>query len=196
VNKEQLLDLTERVKELAGIELPIIVGSQAVFGVTSRVPEIVQQSIECDYLLLAVGPSVFRAVINGIGFASDFQETHGYYADALGLATVVLLSGWQERLVPLKDSEETVRAHCLEIYDACVSKLMAGREKDFVFIRNLAERGLIDLATFADRTKLVLDMPQRDALRPRLQALLLHFGNRRTTFSLEPVRALIRELRG
>ena len=38
VNKEQLFDLTERVKLVAGVELPVIVGSQSLYGVTSQVP--------------------------------------------------------------------------------------------------------------------------------------------------------------
>jgi len=69
VNKEQLFDLTERVKLVAGVELPVIVGSQSLYAVTSQVPDIVKRSVECDFLLLAVGPPVFRAVIEQIGFA-------------------------------------------------------------------------------------------------------------------------------
>ena len=87
MNREQLFDLTERVKLVAGVELPVIVGSQSLYGVTPHVPEIVKRSVECDFLLLAAGPPAFRAVIEQIGFASSFQETHGYYADAVGLAT-------------------------------------------------------------------------------------------------------------
>ena len=116
---------------MAGVELPVIVGSQSLYGVTHHVPDIVKRSVECDFLLLAVGPPAFRAVIEQIGFASSFQETHGYYADAVGLATVVLPTGWQERLVPLADEAGNLRAYCLEVHDTCVSKLMAGREKRF-----------------------------------------------------------------
>lgn len=63
MNKEQLFDLTERVKLVAGVEFPVIVGSQSLYGVTSHVPDIVKRSVECDFLLLAVGPPAFRAVI-------------------------------------------------------------------------------------------------------------------------------------
>lgn len=80
MNKEQLFELTERVKLVTGVELPVIVGSQSLYGVTPHVPDIVKRSVECDFLLLAAGPPAFRAVIEQIGFASSFQETHGYYA--------------------------------------------------------------------------------------------------------------------
>lgn len=132
MNREQLLDLSERVKQVAGVDVPIIVGSQSVYAVTPLVPESVRQSVECDFLLQAAGAQVYKAVIEQTGFASSFQEKHGYYADAVGLATVVLLAGWQERLVPLTDESGQLRAYCLEVHDTCVSKLMAGREKDFI----------------------------------------------------------------
>jgi hypothetical protein len=39
VNREQLFDLTERVKLVAGVDI-LIVGSQSLYGVTSQVPDI------------------------------------------------------------------------------------------------------------------------------------------------------------
>jgi hypothetical protein len=194
VNKEQLLDLTERVKLVAGIELPVIVGSQSLYAVTSNVPDSVRRSVECDFLLLAAGPPVFRAVIEQIGFASSFQETHGYYADAVGLATVVLPAGWQERLVPLTDEARRTHAYCLEVHDTCVSKLMAGREKDFTFIKELLNRGLADMSTFLLRAETILDMPQSAALLPRLERLLGYLKSERFSPDLGTLRQLIADI--
>ena len=194
MNKEQLLDLTERVKLVAGIELPVIVGSQSLYAVTSNVPDSVRRSVECDFLLLAAGPPVFRAVIEQIGFASSFQETHGYYADAVGLATVVLPSGWQERLVPLTDEVGRTHAYCLEVHDTCVSKLMAGREKDFTFIKELLNRGLADMSTFLLRAETILDMPQSAALLPRLERLLGYLKSERFSPDLGTLRQLIADI--
>jgi hypothetical protein len=196
VNKEQLLDLTERVKLVAGVELPVIVGSQSLYAVTTHVPDIVRRSVECDFLLLAVGPPAFRAVIEQIGFASSFQETHGYYADAVGLATVVLPTGWQERLVPLADDAGKLHAYCLEVHDTCVSKLMAGREKDFAFIKELLDRGLVEIDTFIARAELVADMPQTDALSPRLEKLEAYLKAARPAHDVRPIRQLLTRLRG
>jgi hypothetical protein len=67
---------------VAGVELPVIVGSQSLYGVTSHVPDIVKRSIECDFLLLAVGPPAFRAVIEQIGFASVFRPVMPFVAGA------------------------------------------------------------------------------------------------------------------
>ena len=195
MNKEQLLDLTERVKLVAGVELPVIVGSQSLYAVTSNVPDSVRRSVECDFLLLAAGPPVFRAVIEQIGFASSFQETHGYYADAVGLATVVLPTGWQERLMPLTDEAGRTHAYCLEVHDTCVSKLMAGREKGFTFIKEILNRGLADIVTFLSRAETILDMPQSAALLPRLERLLGYLKSERFSPDLSPLQQLIADLR-
>jgi hypothetical protein len=195
VNKEQLLDLTERVKLVAGVEVPIIVGSQSLYSVTSQVPDSVKRSVECDFLLLAAGAQAFRAVIEQIGFASSFQETHGYYADAVGLATVVLPTGWQERLVPLEDEHGTLHAYCLEVHDTCVSKLMAGREKDFAFIKELLDRAIVEMETFAARAELIRDMPQSNALLPRLEKLELFLRDARPKHDLGPIQRLVQRLR-
>lgn len=195
MNKEQLFDLAERVKLVAGVELPVIVGSQSLYGVTSQVPDIVKRSVECDFLLLAVGPPAFRAVIEQIGFASSFQETHGYYADAVGLATVVLPTGWQERLVPLTDEAGNMHAYCLEVHDTCVSKLMAGREKDFAFIKELLDRAIVEMETFITRAELIRDMPQSNALLPRLEKLEIFLKDARPKHDLGPLQRLAERLR-
>ena len=180
---------------MAGIELPVIVGSQSLYAVTSQVPDSVKRSVECDFLLLAASPPAFRAVIEQIGFASSFQETHGYYADAVGLATVVLTAGWQERLVPLTDEAGKTHAYCLEVHDTCVSKLMAGREKDFTFIKELLDRGLADMEAFISRAATISDMPQSAALLPRLEKLEGHIKSARSSLNLRPLQRLIADLR-
>ena len=195
MNREQLLDLTARVKLVAGVEVPVIVGSQSLYAVTPHVPDIVKRSVECDFLLLAAGAPAFRAVIEQIGFASSFQETHGYYADAVGLATVVLPTGWQERLVPLRDDAGTLHAYCLEVHDTCVSKLLAGREKDFAFITDVLIRGLADLETLIARAELVAEMPHNNALLPRLEKLESYLKGARPGHDLRPLRQLINRLR-
>ncbi|MDQ3010430.1 MAG: hypothetical protein M3X11_06975 [Acidobacteriota bacterium] len=195
MKKEQALKLAERVSELTGIAVPIIVGSQSLYALTDDVPEAVKQSVECDFLLAAASTEGFRRVITEIGFASDFQAQTGFYADALGLATVVLPTGWQDRLLPLDNADGKLCAYCLEVHDACVSKLMAGREKDFAFILGLLERQLILLDTLIERATLVIDMPQRDALLPRLEKLEQHLRISYLSPGLQSLRKLIGRLR-
>ena len=113
-----------------------------------------------------------RAEINKkLGVFSQYQIEHGFYADALGLATVILPTGWQERLQKLTNEDGETIANVAEIYDIAVSKLIAGREKDYVFLRELILRDYIAIDTFLERAKLVKEMPQSEILIPRLKNL-------------------------
>lgn len=171
MRKSDLFELIAAIRSLAPDELPIIVGSQAVYLVTNFPPEIVRASIECDFLLTG-GKKQTRVEINKkLGVFSQFQIEHGFYADALGLGTVVLPTGWHERLQSLEDENGNIIAKAAEIHDIAVSKLIAGREKDFAFLKELFSHGYVSIESFFERVKLVQDMPQSDVLFPRLEKL-------------------------
>lgn len=171
VQKSDLFELVRQIKQIAPEEIPIIVGSQAVQVITQILPEIVQQSIECDFLL-ASGKSETRAEINKkLGVFSSYQLEHGFYADALGLATVILPTGWQERLQKLEDENGNVIAYVAEIHDIAISKLIAGREKDFLFLKELFVREFVEIDVFLERVFLVQSMPQSAVLVSRLEKL-------------------------
>ena len=172
MRKSDLFELVRQIKAIAPEETPIIVGSQAVHAVTPLLPEIVQQSIECDFLFTG-GKSKTRIEVNKkLGVFSQFQLEHGFYADALGLATVILPTGWQERLKPFEDENGNVIAFCAEIHDIAVSKLIAGREKDFLFLKEAFLREYILIDQFLERAKLVGSMPQSEVLVSRLENLV------------------------
>jgi hypothetical protein len=165
--------LLSAIKSLAPDEITIVVGSQAVHLVTNFLPEIVRQSIECDFLLTGDGKNEIRAAINKkLGVFSPFQIEHGFYADALGLATVILPTDWRERLQTLEDENGNVIAYVAEIHDIAVSKLIAGREKDYIFLKELILREHLSIETFLGRAKLIKEMPQSKVLIPRLENLL------------------------
>jgi Xaa-Pro aminopeptidase len=87
-------------------------------------------------------------VDGSIGEGSPFHQTFGYYAHGVGEDTAVLREGWRGRLVPLHN-ENTGHGTglCLEVHDLAVSKLVAGREKDLVFLRGLFKHGLANPTT-------------------------------------------------
>ncbi len=97
MRKSDLFELIREISEISSEEKLIIVGSQAIHAVAKILPEIAQQSIECDFLLVG-GKTETRIEINKkLGVFSNYQLEHGFYADALGLATVVLPTDWQKR---------------------------------------------------------------------------------------------------
>ena len=171
VRKQNLLDLAFEVRKFTN-EPPVIVGSQAVFAVTDFPPEIARRSVECDFLLLKRMAENRAKITENLGLFSEYQQQTGFYADVLGLATVVLPSGWEERLVELKNEAGEITAFCAEIHDVCVSKLMAGREKDFEFLQTAFEAEYLQIETFLERARTVLQSSSSAALHPRLQKLI------------------------
>ena len=194
MKKKYLLDLVHRVSQLTSIATPVIVGSQSLFAITDDVPDAVRDSIECDFMLASGGIEAIQVVNETLGIISEFSAAHGYYADGLGLATVVLVPGWEDRLQPLIDQEGQVVARCLELHDAAVSKLMAGREKDFDFISALLDRELVSIETLMERAALIQNAPSAAALLPRLRALLNWLRKAGTHHDLRPLRDLIDRL--
>ncbi|CAN5296675.1 hypothetical protein BH20ACI1_BH20ACI1_05120 [soil metagenome] len=188
MRKQNLFELTAEVTKIIG-ELPIIVGSQAIFAVTDFPPEIVQKSVECDFLLLKESAKLRPKLDEKLGVFSKHQQETGFYADILGLATVVLPDGWENRLTELKDENEKVLAFCVEIHDIAISKLMAGREKDFKFLQTAFESDYLQIEIFLERAEMLLHHPAADALRPRLLKLIESFEK------ISNLREIIEELK-
>ena len=185
MRKSNLFELIREIKTIALDEIPIVVGSQAVHLVTNFPPDIVQESIECDFLF-PEGKSETRIEVNKkLGVFSNFQLEKGFYADALGLATVILPTNWQARLQPLKDENNEIIALVAEIHDIAVSKLIAGREKDFIFLKDLFLQGVIEIETFAERIILVKEMPQSPVLVERLKTLATKLSKENAIFIRE-----------
>lgn len=195
MRKELLFDLVRRVSELTGVEKPVIVGSQSLYAATEHIPSIVRDSHECDFMLAEAGIEAIQAVNHHLGILSSFSRSNGYFADGLGLATVVLVPGWKDRLIPLKDENGETVAECLEPNDTAVSKLMAGRDKDHVFLNEILAGRLITLESLVERAALIQQTVHEDALLPRLQKLFDYLRKERAVTDLRPLSELISRLR-
>lgn len=89
-----------------------------------------------------------------IGEGSSFHELYGYYAQGVGERTATLPEGWQDRLVSISNPNTNgITGLCLEVHDLAISKYVAGREKDFVFTRELARHGLTQPETLLGRLR-------------------------------------------
>jgi hypothetical protein len=93
-----------------------------------------------------------------IGEMSPFHETHGFYVQGVGRKTARLPAGWTERLVRVSNDNTRGRAGlCLDPHDLCAAKLIAGREKDQLFVGALLGHGIVDGGLIADRLQSVPD---------------------------------------
>lgn len=105
--------------------------------------------------------------LNFIGVYSRFHETHGYYADPVDESTATLPKGWKGRLVNLPPGDtKGVIGLCLDPNDLAIAKYVARREKDIVFTRALAARGLVEKTTLlALLAKTPIDAEARERIR-------------------------------
>jgi Nucleotidyltransferase of unknown function (DUF6036) len=141
MKKQQVDHVLRTAGRITGERQFIIVGSQALHGKHPDVADEILTSFEVD---LIASKHVERTEwLNVIGVDSQFHETYGYYADAVDVGTAALPKGWKGRLVNLPPGDtEGVRGLCLDPHDLAIAKYAAFREKDLVFTRELARRGI------------------------------------------------------
>jgi hypothetical protein len=86
-----------------------------------------------------------------IGALSTFHETFGYHADGVSPETATMPADWMDRASFHHFGEVT--AICPDLHDLCVSKVVAGRDKDADFVRELLRMGEIDLTVLEARIR-------------------------------------------
>jgi hypothetical protein len=141
----------------------VIIGSQSLHGKHPDLADEIVRSAEVD-LMVARVPSL-TDLLNVIGVDSPFHRSFGYYADPVDVTTAILPHGWKSRLVHLPPGNtEGVKGLCLEPHDLAIAKYVARREKDRVFTRELARRGLVSrvrLLALLERTPVAAEVRER-----------------------------------
>jgi len=157
MKKQQVDHVLRAAGRITGDKQFIIIGSQSLHGKYPDLPDEILRSAEVD--LIAGEKSARTEWLNVIGYLSPFHERFGYYADPVDAGTATLPKGWKGRLVDLPPGEtEGVRGLCLEPHDLAIAKYAAAREKDLIFTRELARRGIVA----EQRLLLLLDQTQVD----------------------------------
>ena len=170
MKKQQVDHVLRAAGRITGEKQFIIIGSQALHG---RHPDLADQILTSFEVDLVASRNVGRAEwLNVIGVDSPFHETCGYYADPVDSGTATLPRGWKGRLVTLPPGDTGgVRGLCLDPHDLAIAKYAACREKDLVFTRELARRGITSqqrLLELLEQTDMSGEL--RDKVRARIVA--------------------------
>jgi hypothetical protein len=156
MKKQELDHVLRSAGRITGEKQFIIIGSQALHGRYPDLADDIVRSAEVD--LLAAKSPKRTEWLNAIGVYSHFHETFGYYADPVDEKTATLPKGWRGRLVHLPPGNtEGVKGLCLEPHDLAIAKYVAFRDKDLLFTRELARRGIVSkerLFSLLDQTQL------------------------------------------
>lgn len=170
MTRQQLEHLIRAAADIADDDAIVVLGSQAILGQFPNAPESMRLSMEAD--LFPLNRPERTAVIEGsIGELSPFHETFGYYAEGIAEETARLPQGWKERLVVIQnENTRGVRGLCLEVHDLLVAKAVAGREKDFTFLRDAAEHDMADREILLHRLATVeVDPAVREMARAAIE---------------------------
>jgi hypothetical protein len=141
MKKQQVDHALRAAGSITGEKQFVIIGSQSLHGKHPDIADQILTSFEVD--LIAAKNADRTQWLNGIGMESPFHETYGYYVDPVDDKTAILPKGWQGRLVNLPPGDTGgVKGLCLEPHDLAIAKYAASREKDLIFTRELARRGI------------------------------------------------------
>lgn len=155
MNRNQLAHILRSACRIAGDNEVLVVGSQAILGSHDEddLPAAATASMEADIAFLDdLDRAKADQVEGGIGEFSLFHEEFGYYAEGIHIDTVVLPTGWRERLLrPELTDAKPAHAAFLEPHDLVASKLAAGRPKDLDFASALVRADLIKLDVLLER---------------------------------------------
>jgi hypothetical protein len=174
MTRNRLLDLLRHAASLSAGQRLVLAGSQAFYALALSAPHIVERSEEADLLLCGVERSLFLRLEEALGMESAYLRKTGVFAHPVGLGTISLPPGWEERLIPFGENEGLPNVWALEIHDLMASKLMAGRDKDFEFLRALLERGRLDFPTLVERLHNFRRTVYANALPDRFAKLARH----------------------
>ena len=167
MNQDQLAHLLRAAADIAGDGHILVIGSQAVLAThpEHQLPPLVTMSVEADLTFLDGDIAKSDKVDGAIGEGSHFHQTFGYYPQGVGLDTAVLPAGWAERTVRFTAGDTgSAQAVCLEIHDLVISKLFAGREKDYEYAEALITAHLVDVAVLNERAQ-TCDVPPAQTRR-------------------------------
>jgi hypothetical protein len=142
MTRSELEHLIRAAGEISKDKEIIVIGSQSILGQYPNAPLSLLTSTEAD-VYPRNHPERADDIDGIMGEGSRFHETHGYYAQGVAEDTATLPTGWQERLVSIRnENTRQVAGQCLEVHDLAISKYVAGRDKDREFTAELARHKL------------------------------------------------------
>jgi len=140
MNRKQLEHILRAGESLTECRELVVIGSQSLLGSFPDASPELLSSMEADVYPLNA-PEKADMIDGCIGELSPFHETFGYYAHGVGPESAILPAKWKSRLVRLKTNQ--AMGWCLSPTDLAVSKILAGREKDILFVRGMLKSGFI-----------------------------------------------------
>jgi hypothetical protein len=128
----------------------VVIGSQAVLLPFPDAPTELLLSNEVD-LYPSMHPERADLIDGAIGQLSMFHDTFGYHADGVGPETATMPDDWMTFAKLYCIGELTVVSP--DLHDLAVSKCVAGRDKDALWVAALLRHRMIDSNRLQERLR-------------------------------------------
>lgn len=151
MNREHIQRLLGEAAKLTNHRDYVIIGSLSVLGAVATPPDMMVHSIDID-LYLKNDPGRTAEIASHLGLGSDFEQSHGYFADVVSPMLPTLPEGWQQRLVRL-EFENGVTGWFLDPNDAAISKYVRAEPRDREWIGAGLDAGILSAAVIEYRMR-------------------------------------------
>lgn len=95
MNRDDIKRLLDEAMKITNHRDYVIIGSLSVLGAVAHPPISMTGSIDID-LYPKNDPGRTFEIANKLGLGSDFEQTYGYYADAVSPMLPTLPDGWEQ----------------------------------------------------------------------------------------------------
>lgn len=151
MNRDHIERLLGEAARLTNHRDYVIIGSLSVLGSVAAPPETMVYSIDVD-LYAKNDPGRSAEIASQLGLGSDFEQSHGYYADVVSPMLPTLPQGWELRLVRLEFGNGAV-GWFLDPNDAAISKYVRAEPRDREWIWAGLDAGILSAATIEYRMR-------------------------------------------
>lgn len=144
MNRSSLVHLIRAAANITGDHEIVIIGSQAIHGSLTQLPDSAQRSVEAD-LYPRNSPEKWDLLDGLLGEDSQFHQTYKYYAQGVSPNTAVLPYDWEARAVSIPvDLANGIHGICVGLEDLVLSKYAASREKDLIYVADVISIGAVE----------------------------------------------------
>lgn len=153
----------------------VVIGSQAIVVQFDDLPDTLLVSMEADVFPLR-DPERAIEIDGVLGDGSAFHEQFGYFGHGVGPETPHAPAGWLERstrvtFAPSGGWKHEAVGHFMGAHDLVLSKLVAGRPKDFDYAEVAISGALVDVDELRRGLELMVEN-DREVARRNLELVL------------------------
>ncbi len=149
MHRSQVEHLIREISKFTGDKEFLIVGSQSIHGMMNFPPDVFKNSVECDFY--REDAAWIQKVRKAFGLESEFWKRNQYHADPIGAHVVKMPPGWKDRLITYQIDDIICKVP--QPLDLAACKLMAGREKDLVYVKELVSWGFVKKDELVERVR-------------------------------------------